>query len=106
MVNSNDRHDELNIKLLRTGDALVNEGIERNDETITQIGNIIIFTSGLIYNQRDLDFFSEICSMMAARSMLSEGGLMDILSDLSMDEIEDLVRIIKSRGKNDDTKNL
>jgi hypothetical protein len=37
--------------------------------------------------------------MMASKSMLSEGGLMEILSDLSMDEIEELIKLAKNRGK-------
>jgi len=99
MIGGNDRHDELSIKLLRTGEALISEGNEKDDEIITQIGNITIFMGGLIHNKPDLDFLSEVCTMMAAKSMLSEGGLMDLLSDLNMDEIEELIKLAKNRGK-------
>lgn len=99
MINSNDRHDELGVKLLTTGDALVSEGIERKDSTIIEIGNGVIFLAGLIHNKEDLSLFSEICSMMASRSMLAEGGLMNLLSDLSFDEVEDLVKTIKNKRK-------
>jgi hypothetical protein len=99
MIGGNDRHDELSIKLLRTGEALISEGTQRGDDIITQIGNITIFMGGLIHNKSDLEFLSEVCTMMASKSMLSEGGLMEILSDLSMGEIEELIKLAKNRGK-------
>ena len=92
-----ERYDELSLKLLKIGEALIMEGEEKHDFNILSTGNFIIFISSLIYDDMDIKFFSDLCGMMAAKKMLDENNLMDLISDLSYNELQELILTIKKR---------
>ncbi len=94
-----ERYDELSIKLLKIGEALIMEGEDKQDYVISTIGNFIIFISSLIYDENDMHIFSEMCSMIAAKKMMEESEIMGLLGDLSFSELEKLIKILKDRNK-------
>lgn len=98
-MDNNDRYDELAIKLLKIGEALIMEGEDKEDYIISNIGNFIIFISSLIYDESDIHIFSEMCSMMAAKKMMDENEIMGLLGDLSFSELEALIKTLKDKGK-------
>ena len=99
-MDNTDRYDELSIKLLKIGEALIMEGEDKQDYVISNIGNFIIFISSLIYDETDVHLFSEMCSMMAAKKMMDESEIMGLLGDLSFSELETLIKTLKDRGSN------
>ena len=94
-----ERYDELSIKLLKIGEALIMEGEDKQDYVISTIGNFIIFISSLIYDENDMHVFSEMCSMIAAKKMMEESEIMGLLGDLSFSELETLIKTLKDRNK-------
>mgnify|MGYP000644592073 CR=1 FL=1 len=94
-----ERYDELSIKLLKIGEALIMEGEDKQDYVISTIGNFIIFISSLIYDENDMHVFSEMCSMIAAKKMMEESEIMGLLGDLSFSELEKLIKTLKDRNK-------
>jgi hypothetical protein len=92
-----ERYDEIAIKLLKVGEALIMEGEDKGDYTILNIGNFIIFVSSLLYDESDIHLFSELCSMMAAKKMMDESEMMNLLSDLSFQELEGLIKMLKDK---------
>lgn len=94
-----ERYDELSLKLMKIGEALIMEGEEKEDFTILSIGNFIIFISSLIYDEDDIKLFSELCSMMAAKKMMEEGEVMTLLSELSFKELQELIDKIRNNRK-------
>lgn len=98
-MNKEERYDELSLKLLKIGEALIMEGEEKDDFTILSIGNFIIFISSLIYEENDIKLFSELCSMMGAKKMMEEGEIMNLLGELSFSELQELIEKIKNNRK-------
>jgi hypothetical protein len=99
MEDNMERYDELSIKLLKIGEALIMEGEDKQDYVISTIGNFIIFISSLIYDENDMHVFSEMCSMIAAKKMMEESEIMGLLGDLSFSELETLIKTLKDRNK-------
>jgi hypothetical protein len=99
MEDNMERYDELSIKLLKIGEALIMEGEDKQDYVISTIGNFIIFISSLIYDENDMHVFSEMCSMIAAKKMMEESEIMGLLGDLSFSELEKLIKTLKDRNK-------
>jgi hypothetical protein len=99
MSNKLERYDEISMKLLRVGEALIMEGEDKEDFTILSVGNFIIFISSIIYDENDVHLFSELCSMMAAKKMMGDSELMDLLSTLDFKELQALVKNIKDNRK-------
>ncbi len=99
MSNKLERYDEISMKLLRVGEALIMEGEDKEDFTILSVGNFIIFISSIIYDENDVHLFSEFCSMMAAKKMMGDSELMDLLSTLDFKELQALVKNIKDNRK-------
>jgi len=97
MKDNLERYDEIAVKLLKVGEALIMEGEDKGDYTILNIGNFIIFVSSLLYDESDIHLFSELCSMMAAKKMMDESEMMNLLSDLSFQELEGLIKILKDK---------
>jgi hypothetical protein len=97
MKDNLERYDEIAIKLLKVGEALIMEGEDKEDYTILNVGNFIIFISSLLYDESDIHLFSELCSMMAAKKMMDESEMMNLLSDLSFQELESLIKILKDK---------
>ncbi len=99
MEDNIDRYDELSLKLLKIGDALIMEGESKQDYIISNIGNFIIFISSLIYDENNIHLFSEMCGMIAAKKMMDENEIMGLLNDLTFSELETLIKTLKNRGK-------
>lgn len=64
------RYNELSQKLFKLGESLADEGREINDYTITATGNLLIFIAGLIYDEDDLFFMSELVSMFSTKKVI------------------------------------
>jgi hypothetical protein len=94
-----ERYDELSTKLLKIGEALIFEGNEKSDFNISTVGNIMLFLSSVIYNDDDILLFSELCGMVAAKNIVEDNELMGLLSDLSINELEALINVVKNRKK-------
>lgn len=97
MKDNLERYDEISTKLLKVGEALIMEGEDKEDYTILNVGNFIIFISSLLYDENDIHIFAEFCGMMAAKKMMEESELMNLLSGLNLKELESLVKIIKDK---------
>lgn len=90
-----DRYDELSLKLLKIGEALIMEGEEKQDFNILSTGNFIIFISSLIYDDLDVKLFSDLCGMMAAKKIMDENEMLGLIGDLSFSELQELIKKIK-----------
>lgn len=69
MIN-NDRRLDLSAKFVEMGQSLSMEGVEAKDLMITQAGTILIFLGGMMYSEKDMNLFSELCSMYSAKKMI------------------------------------
>jgi hypothetical protein len=94
-----ERYDELSLKILKIGEALIMEGEEKEDFRILNIGNFIIFISSLIYDENDIKLFSELCSMLAAKKMMESGEIVELLNELTFSELQELINKIKNDRK-------
>tara|TARA_R110000782_G_scaffold54693_1_gene115730 strand:+ start:581 stop:919 length:339 start_codon:yes stop_codon:yes gene_type:complete len=65
-----DRHLDLSSKFTEMGQALILEGKEKKDYVITQSGNALIVLSALMYSEKDISLFSELCSMFSAKKIV------------------------------------
>ena len=72
MNKQEDRHLELSAKLLEMGQALMKEGKEDNDFRVAQMGHFIAFIGSLIFVDKDMYLFSQICSMFSSKRILDE----------------------------------
>ena len=61
---------ELSSKFIEMGRALIKEGEDTNDYSISQIGSIMILISGLLFEEEDVYKFAELCSMYSAKKIL------------------------------------
>ena len=66
------RRIELSNKMLQMGQALMQEGSNQKDYTVTQTGTILILVSTLLLNDDDMFIFSELCAMFSAKKILDE----------------------------------
>lgn len=101
MENKN-RYTELGLKILKTGEALVMEGSEKNDYNIHNIGNIMLFLSSIIYDENDIRLLSDLCGMLAAKNMMEDSEMFDLLNGLTVEELEKLIKIVKNKDENED----
>jgi hypothetical protein len=69
-MKTTDRQLELSAKLIEMGQALMKEGKEKKDFTITQTGSCMIFLGGLMLDEKDIVLFGQICSMYSAKKIL------------------------------------
>ena len=71
------------------GHALSKEGIIKNDYVITSVGNFMILISGLIYDEKDINLFSELCAMFSAKKVMEakDSQVFNDLRDMDEDEI-------------------
>ena len=84
-----ERHDDLSQKIFKMGHALSKEGINKNDYVITSVGNFMILISGLIYDEKDINLFSELCAMFSAKKVMEakDSQVFNYLRDMDEDEI-------------------
>jgi len=65
-----ERRLQLTSKFVQMGKALVEEGNEKHDPIIAQLGNIIIFLGGICFEDEDVIKFSDLVSMYSAKKLV------------------------------------
>ena len=102
-----DRHLELSSKLIEMGQALMIEGRENKDLTIAQTGSFMVLIGGLLFDEKDVILFNQLCSMFSAKKILDdmEANNQDIANYMrdkgEKESYEDFIRRInKLRGDN------
>jgi len=86
-VGNEERRMELSSKIFDMGTALINEGESKEDYMISNTGNIMMLISGLLYDSKDMVFFSELCDMFSAKKLLDNQMELGPLSDMDEDEL-------------------
>jgi hypothetical protein len=102
-----DRHLELSGKFIEMGQALVAEGRKDKDYVITSAGTFFTLIGGLMYDEKDVSLFAEICSMFSAKKVLENmDNDLDMVKDIGLNtknNYEDLInRINKLREESED----
>ena len=102
-----DRHLELSGKFIEMGQALVTEGRNDKDYVITSAGTFFTLIGGLMYDEKDVSLFAEICSMFSAKKVLENmENDIDMVKDIGLNtkhNYEDLInRINKLREESED----
>ena len=64
------RHLELSAKFIEMGQALMKEGKDKKDYTISQSGTFMILIGGLLFDENDVQQFGQLCSMFSAKKIL------------------------------------
>lgn len=115
MNENKSRHLDLSVKFMEMGQALVTEGLNNNDNSIIQSGNVFIMLGGMILEEVDMFEFIDYLGKFSSQKLLN--GLQASGSDVynyihkSNDiSIEDYIKEInklknkKSDDESDDTK--
>ena len=63
---------ELSLKLMKMGNALINEGLNEGDENVTTIGNIMTLCGGLVLDDKGCVEFNNLCMMFTAKTVLED----------------------------------
>lgn len=71
-MSNNPRKIEISNKFIEMGKALLDEGIELEDYTITQSGTIMIILATVLTSDEDMFMFSEVCGMFSAKKILMD----------------------------------
>jgi hypothetical protein len=105
MNKNQDRHLELSAKFMEMGQALTKEGIEKNDHSIIQSGNIFILLGGMIVNELDMFEFIDYCSKFSSKKLLDglEASGSDIYKYIQQSNdisIEDYIKELNKKRKN------
>ena len=96
-----ERRLELTTKFMKMGQALMHEGSESDDITISQLGTMLIFLGGLAFDENDVNKFSELVSMFSAKKLfdnLDENDssfLRDMKSRADSGTYDDIIRAIE-----------
>jgi len=78
------------------GKALVEEGKEKNDKIISQLGTMIIFLGGICFDDEDVIKFGELVSMYSAKKLME-----------SLEEDNDpKLMAIRKKAENDTYENI
>jgi hypothetical protein len=85
------RYDDLSVKFFQMGQALILEGQEKKDFTITNVGNFLVFIAGIMLDEDDIDYMSNMFAMYSAKKLLDEHAS----TDLDFQKIVDLIKQIK-----------
>jgi hypothetical protein len=104
-MNKLERHIELSGKIYEMGQSLCREGDISGDETVLNIGNFMIFFSNLMYNEKDMNFFAEICEMYTAKRLLEENSNLDLIASLSIEQINKIIDYCDDKDFNNDIEN-
>jgi len=101
------RHLELSAKFIEMGQALMKEGNDKKDYTISQSGSFMVLIGGLLFDENDVQQFGQLCSMFSAKKILdnmeaTKSDLTEFLKQKANGEsYEDYInRINKLRGDN------
>ena len=102
-----DRHLDLSAKFVEMGQSLMLEGKEKKDYTIAQSGTALVLLGGLMYDEKDMNLFSQMCSMFSAKKIVenmerNNDDYTNYLKEKSKDESYDdfIKRINELRRKN------
>ena len=96
-----ERRLELTTKFMKMGQALMHEGSETGDVTISQLGTMLIFLGGLAFDENDVNKFSELVSMFSAKKLfdnLDENDssfLRDMKQRADSGTYDDIIRAIE-----------
>jgi len=69
-MSKEDRHLDLSAKFVEMGQALIEEGHEKKDLMIAQAGTMVVMLGGLMYDEADMNLFSQMCSMFSAKKIV------------------------------------
>jgi|688.fasta_scaffold1231402_2 hypothetical protein len=70
MNKSEIRRLDLSAKFIEMGQALLNEGRSENDYGISQVGSMLIFLGGIIFDDDDIYEFGNLTSMFSAKKLI------------------------------------
>ena len=65
-----ERRLQLTSKFVQMGKALVEEGREKEDPIIAQLGSMIIFLGGICFDDEDVMKFGDLVSMYSAKKLV------------------------------------
>jgi hypothetical protein len=97
-----ERKIDLSTKFIKMGQALMEEGDDKNDSSISLLGTILIFLGGISLEDDDVYKFSELVSMFSAKKMIEsmeKSGhplFMSMKEDVSNESYDDLAEKLKS----------
>jgi hypothetical protein len=70
MESKKDRRLDISAKLIEMGQSLMTEGKESDDYSISQVGSFMVLIGGLLFNEKDIYVFGELCSMYSSKKVL------------------------------------
>ena len=73
------------------GQSLIMEGQENKDFTITNVGNFLVFIAGIMLDEDDVDYMSNMFAMYSAKKLLDEHAS----TDLDFQKIVDIIKQLK-----------
>lgn len=95
-MRNSERRLQLTSKFVQMGKALVEEGKEKNDKIISQLGTMIIFLGGICFDDEDVIKFGELVSMYSAKKLME-----------SLEEDNDpKLMAIRKKAENDTYENI
>ena len=69
-MKNEDRHLDLSAKFVEMGQTLLLEGKNSKDLMISQAGGALVLLGGLMYDEKDIQLFSQMCSMFSAKKIV------------------------------------
>ena len=91
MSNKMERRLDISAKLIEMGQSLLNEGKDEKDFAIAQTGSFMVLIGSLLFEEKDIYAFGELCAMYSAKK---------ILENLEK-TIPNLSSLIKEKGDNE-----
>ena len=105
MESKKDRRLDVSAKLIEMGQSLMTEGNDNKDFAIAQTGSFMVLIGGLLFDERDVYIFGELCAMYSSRKVLENlekmiPNLSSLIKEKGDDEsYDDLIKKInKLRG--------
>lgn len=105
MESKKDRRLDVSAKLIEMGQSLMTEGNDSKDFAIAQTGSFMVLIGGLLFDERDIYIFGELCAMYSSRKVLENlekmiPNLSSLIKEKGDDEsYDDLIKKInKLRG--------
>jgi hypothetical protein len=105
-MKNEDRHLDLSAKFIEMGQSLMLEGKNSKDLMVSQAGGILVMLSALMYDEKDINFFSQISSMFSAKKLVenmerNNDEYTNFLKDKSKSETyDDFIKRINDLRKN------
>ena len=99
------RHHELSAKIFKMGDALIKEGVDKEDYIITNVGNFMVLISGIIHDEDDIYLFSELCSMFSAKKLYETQRLENPMIDMLDEDVFKIIDKLRAEINQDFDEN-